>query len=280
MSGFFLFNDSFYPLDEEVLGPDNRGFRYGDGLFETMRLRKEEIPLLNLHLERLFYGLNELQFEIPQHFTKQFLEEQIFRLARKNQCLKEARVRLTVFRGSGGLFNIENNKPNYLIETYPLNDYFKFNQEGLQIDLCTEIRKSRDRYSNLKSSNYLPYVIAALYAQKNKLDEALVLNTENRVADGTISNIFWVKEANVFTPTLTEGPVAGVMRQWLLLSGKKEFNLNFVEKELYPEELWEADEVFLTNAVRGVRWVKRYKRKFYKNDLVLDLAGKLYKLLE
>ena len=260
MKKYFNYNGRFFADDETVLSKEDRSYRYGDGLFETMKLMNGNILLKDHHFERLFLGLDVLKFNIPVHFTKQKIENEIIELSKKNGCERSSRIRLSVSRGNGGLYDYDN-KFSYLIECWPLEQK-GLNENGLIIDIFRDARKSIDVFSNLKSANYLPYVMAAIWAKENNLNDALVVNQHERICDSTIANIFWVNDGNIFTPPLSEGCVAGIMRKWILTSGQK---IN--EKELTENDLINADEVFLTNSISGIRWVKRFRNKIYKSEI-------------
>ena len=257
---FIIINGSFVERDKAQLSPDNHSYRYGDGLFETMKLMKGNILLEDLHIERLFSGLKTLKFKVPTLFTKQIIAEQIGKLCRKNNCEELARIRLSVSRGNGGLYDCDN-KFSYLIECWPLAQK-GLNENGLIIDVFPDARKSIDIFSNLKSANYLPYVMAAIWAKESKLNDALILNQHERICDATIANVFWVKEGEIFTPPLIEGGIAGVMRRKIL-----ETVSNVHETVLTKNILLDADEVFLTNVINGIRWVKQCGDKIYDNNI-------------
>ena len=263
MKKYFNYNGRFFADDETVLSKDDRSYRYGDGLFETMKLINGNILLEDYHFERLFLGLDVLKFNIPDSFTKQKIEKEIKELCKKNECERSARIRLSVSRGNGGLYDCDN-KFSYLIECWPLEQK-GFNENGLIIDVFPDARKSIDVFSNLKSANYLPYVMAAIWAKENKLNDALILNQHERICDSTIANVFWIKDNNIFTPPLNEGCVAGVMRKKILELATQNSDQLMQEAVLTQEILLQADEVFLTNATTGIRWVKECQGKIYKN---------------
>ena len=260
MKKYFNNNGRFFADDESVLSKDDRSYRYGDGLFETMKIENGNILLEEHHFERLFSGFETLKFQLPVFFIKEKISEEVKELCKKNGNEASARVRLSVSRGNGGLYDFDN-KLTYLIESWPLEST-GFNENGLVIDVFPDARKSIDKFSNLKSANYLPYVMAAIWAKENKLNDALIQNQYGRICDATIANIFWVKGENVFTPPLNEGCVAGVMRKRILdlRPGVEEMNLT-------ENDLINADEVFLTNAVTGIRWVKQFRNKSYENKI-------------
>lgn len=245
-----------------VLPASDRSYRYGDGLFETMRVKKGKLILSDFHFERLSNSMQVLKYEAAAHFTKEFFETEIIRLCQKNKCQDSARVRFSVSRGEGGLYD-KNNLFRYLIECWPLeSETGQLNETGLVIDIYPDAHKSTHKFSNLKSASFLPYVMAAQWAQEKRLNDALILNSFDRVADSTIANIFWVKDGIIYTPPLSEGCIAGVMRRYLI---EKSVTAGFELKEqkLEVADLENAQEVFLTNAVRYIRWVKQFRNKQY-----------------
>ena len=255
-----------------VLRPANRSYRYGDGLFETMRVNNGHISLAKLHFERLNNGLSVLKFKVPKSFTQEKLETEILELCKKNKCESLARVRLSVSRGNGGLYDGDENF-QHVIECWPLQKTtIQLNKNGLIIDFFPDGHKNCDAFSNLKSANHLIYVMAAQYAKENKLNDCLVLNIHGRICDSTVANVFWIKDQNIFTPPLSEGCIAGVMRRHLLtrLQGAAH---TLQEKPCELNDLENADEIFVTNAIQGIRWVKQFRDKKYNGDV----AAKIYK---
>ncbi len=275
MSLFINFNGKILPEDSKIIGANNRGFRYGDGLFETMKLQQGEIRLFDLHMDRLFKGLAILKFDIPTLFTKELILESIIQLSRKNKLEQSGRVRLNVFRGPGGLYDPKNLHPNYLIEVLPLPDhYLHLNENGLVVDIYPDAHKTCDIFSNSKTNNYLPYVMAALHAKQSKLNDCFVLNQHDRICDATIANIFWIKDSVIYTPPLSEGCVAGVMRNFLM-NRLLEAGYKTLESILDVEELDNAQEVFLTNASYGIRWIKQFRNTTYSNSLTQRIYKEL-----
>ncbi len=267
---FLVHNEKYFTSKEPVLMADNRSYRYGDGLFETIKVINGNIILQEYHFDRLFSGLRLLKFEITKLFTAGKIADAILALCKKNNCEKLARVRLSVFRGHGGLYDGEG-QLQYLIECWPLDETVnRLNEKGLVIDIFPDARKSCDVFSNLKSTSYLLYVMAAIHAKENKLNDCFVMNMHERICDATIANIFWIKDRQILTPPLNEGCVAGVMRRYLI-----EMNpgggYEIREEKLTAEGLENADEVFITNSIFGIRWVKQFRNSIFSNNVTVDV---------
>ncbi len=270
MKSFINYNGNIYEEGQPVLITADHSYRYGDGLFETMKMIGGNILFEDFHFERMLAGSKVLKFRIPALFTKQKITEEIKALCKKNDCEELARVRLSVSRGNGGLYDCDN-KFSYLIECWPLElNSHDINSNGLIIDVFPDARKAIDAFSNLKSANYLPYTMAALWAKENKLNDALILNQHSRICDATIANVFWVKGKKVYTPSLSEGCVAGIMRNRIL-----NLNLDVSQSMLTEESLLNADEIFLTNVITGIRWVKQCRDKIYSNKITAQVFAEL-----
>jgi branched-chain amino acid aminotransferase len=258
-----------------AIGADNRGLRYGDGVFETIKVKNGQLILADEHFSRLWKGMNVLQFEIPKHFTPDKIQEEINDLAIKNNHEKAARVRLTVFRGDGGLYDVKSHAPNYIIQSWPIPEgNEEWNSNGLVVGIYKDIKKACDILSNLKHNNYLPYVLAALKAKKEKWNDAIILNVYNRICETTIANIFLIKENIIYTPTLKEGCVAGVMRK-KIINESANLGWRIVEKEITFAELLNADEVFFTNSMYNIKWVKCVGNKEYVNTITQKIYSSI-----
>jgi len=230
-------------------------------------MKNSQLQFADEHFSRLWNGMQLLQFGIPKHFTTDVLLNQIKIIAEKNDCLQSARIRLSVFRGEGGLYDAVNHFPNYIIEAWPLlAEHDQWNSNGLIMGIYNEAKKSCDLLSNLKHNNYLPSVMAALHAKKEKWNDAIILNSFNRVCESTIANIFLIKDKVIYTPALSEGCVAGVMRKFIL-EKLKTLEFKVEEKEIDVTFLLDADEVFLTNSINNIRWVQQINNTKYNNTL-------------
>lgn len=264
-------NGKMIPANEAYAAADNTAMRYGVGLFETMLVRNGTVQLADYHMERLVSGMVTLGFPPPALFTPDYLLGEALRTVRKCGWQALCRVRLQVYWGAGGIAGPESNKPYYQIDCYGLEAHqTELNEHGLVVGLASGIAKSADTLSNLKSCNALVYAMASKQAHLHKWNDALICNTAGHIIESTIANIFWVEGDKIFTPPLTEGCVAGVMRRHLL-----QLVPDIAEMPLTSERLLMADEVFVTNAIRGVRWIGAIEDKKYGSAYARKVAALL-----
>ncbi|MBL0234842.1 MAG: aminotransferase class IV family protein [Chitinophagaceae bacterium] len=257
------------------ISAEDRSYRYGDGLFETMKYVKGEVQLAELHFDRLFRGAEKMAIEWPKLLTREKLVADINEVCKKNKCTDYGRIRLSVSAGQGGLFD-PGRKAQYCIEAWPLSlEMAHLNSNGLTIGIYPEGEKSCDSWSNLKSSSFLIYSMAAVYAKNRQWNDALVVNTKGFIADSCIANLFIIKNGQLITPALTEACVEGVMRNFLLQQ-LPQWGYSCDQRAISPSELEEADEVFLTNAIRGIRWVGSLGSRTFGQEI----SSKIYQHLQ
>ncbi len=279
MPHYILFNDEFFNSDQAVIKATNRGFKFGDGLFESMRMCNGKLMFAEQHADRLRSGMKSLKIEGFTLLDEYFLRQKTNELQKKNKFNGNIRFRLTIYREGEGTYAPQINKYGYLLEANPLEQAsYEINQKGLIIDVYDELTKSVNKFSNFKTNNALVYVMAGLFQKLNKLDEAIILNQYGFLCESTTSNIFVVYQNQIFTPALVEGCVAGVMRS-VVLQLAKTHNYTIIEAQISPEILKEAEEVFVTNAVGGIRWVMGYGKKRYFNEVTKSLSTKLNALI-
>ncbi len=270
------YNGSLFPDDEPLLNAANRSFRYGDGLFETMRAVNGKVPLSNYHFDRLLRGMKALKITTPTYFNVHYLKNEVQKTVDK---MPSARVRLAVWRESGGAYTPTNFNPDFLIETAPLPDKtFSINDLGLTMGIYPNFRLHQTPVSAFKTANALPYILAGIFARENSFDDVFLLNTEGAVAEAIASNVFILKDKTITTPPLSVGCVGGVMRLYMMaLISKKGIELE--EKSININDLESADEIFLTNALQGIRWVEQFNNYEFKNECAHELHNDLIKSL-
>jgi len=274
-SRFLDFNGHINHTQEAIFHVTNRGFRYGDGLFETMRWENGDIQLLNYHIERLQKGMDTLKMEGVKLYDSSFVRQKVALLLEKNQLIEsECRIRFSVFRDGEGLYTPQTNQSAYVIEVSKLDKKANVNnQSGLIIDIFPEHRKPQNSLSNIKSSNAILYILAGVYRKKQGLDDVLLINESGFLVESSSSNFFVWYNGMLYTPALSEGCVDGVMRR-SILDFAKENEIEIIEAQINPQILNEAEEIFLTNAIHGMQCVLGYKKKRYFNRLSKDLWHK------
>lgn len=233
-----------FPRSLELL---QRACRYGDGLFETIRMSDGRMPWLHYHWQRLQAGLNALDFDIPEHWDALYFETEIRRFVSGN-----ARVRLQIWRKPGGLYLPTDPEPLFIISSEPLpSTWFSWQATGVSLGQASGVRLPVDTFSGFKSLNTPRYVAAALEARRNGWDDALLLNAYERVAEASASNVFWWEGDFLCSIPLTEGCVDGITRR-LLIERAGVFGFAVQEKPTTFASLQAAEEVFLTNSIRGI----------------------------
>ena len=277
---FICYNGEFIRNDNFIISPKNRAFSYGDGLFETIRTRNTEPLFYEDHIIRLKNGLKILELEPPANFDYSNLKGKIIRLLNANKHFKGARIRLTIYRKDGGLYTPEKNEFEYLIESNELeNEVYTINQRGLVVDIYPHISKPINILSNCKSLNSLIFIKAGLYKKAKNIDECILLNENEHIVESISSNIFLVKKSKIYTPSLSEGCIDGIMRKQVISIAKK-LNLEvFDNGYMAPEDLMLADELLLSNAITGIQWVVGYKQKRFYNKTAIEIIRKLNELI-
>ncbi len=272
---FISHNGELLPAAAPRITAGNRSFRYGDGLFETIRIARGSIQFLNHHVQRLIISMRTLKLDVPSNFTENYFRERITELAQKNNVSKGARVRLTVFRNEGGFYTPRVNSCSYVIECEPIEDeLYTLNLKGYTVEIFQEHRKQINKLANLKTNNALLNVLAGVHRLHNNLDDCIILNQNMNIVESISSNIFAAKGGVLYTPHLTEGCVDGIMRR-VIIDVAKQNRIAVYEISVAQNVLLASDELFLTNAISGIRWVAAYKSKRFSNEMSKLLLAKL-----
>ncbi len=280
MQQFINHNGNFLPADQPVVKATNRSFRYGDALFETIRIANFKPQFLKEHLQRLTNGMRVLKMQPNQLFSELFFEQAILELAQKNGVESDGRVRLTVYRNDGGYYAPSDNSVSYLLEVSSLAEKgYTLNQKGYTVDLYTEIKKSLGPLASIKSANSMLYVMAGIFKNANNLDDCILVNDKVSITEAISSNIFAVKNGVLYTSPIEDGCVNGVMRKKIIEIAESN-RIAVYELSVMQSVLLGADELFLTNAINGIRWVVAYKQKRYFNTTSKKLTDKLNELIK
>lgn len=272
---FCIYNGHLISLYEPAVSFSNRAFRYGDSLFETIRVKQNKIMFLPDHIRRIKIGMTTLRMNVPAEYNTAIIEQFINELLLKNNIKGDARVRLTIFRNEGGFYTPETNDISFLIETEVLgSNGYELNQKGYWVDIYAEIKKSINKLSNIKTGSALLYVMAGLTKTSLKLDDCFLVNDQGQIIETISSNIFIVKNGTISTPPISEGCVDGIMRKQILNLAQQHKILSF-EQSITVNSLMNADEVFITNSIKGVEWIGQFKNKFYTNRMAVFFNEKL-----
>lgn len=276
---YINFNGSIIDASQPVFTAANRAFRYGDAVFETIRMMNGEILFFEKHLNRLQKSMALLGMLAHDDLSFHQLYLTIRHLDQVNQLGGNGRIRMEVFRNDGGLYTPQTNQVSYIIEATSLaQKEYRLNDHGLRLEIYSDIKKPLSRLSNLKSSNALYYVMAGLHKRQTGAGDCLVLNTQGRVAEGISSNLFIVQGKNVITPSLNEACIAGVMRETIIEMLAEKCQI-VREEEIEIDRLLLADEVFFTDVIHGIRWAGAFRNKRYFNNYsrqLLDSIRDLY----
>lgn len=272
-SGKYLIHNGIHIKTENFsVSPNNRAFKYGDSLFETISVFKNRILFKQDHFNRLKEGMMTLGYIIPKNFTPEKLESLIAELLRKNKFFSAARLRIQVYRKTGGLYTPHNNGFDYLIEASEAETpLYEQKKDGKKVCFYNAMTKNASLISPFKTGNALLYIMASEYRQNKGFDDILILNSEKRVAEASASNVFVVKNNGLYTPPVSEGCVDGVMRRNIIRLAK-ENDISVTELPLRISDVKRSDELFLTNATEGIQWVVALEEKRYFNKLSKKLS--------
>jgi branched-chain amino acid aminotransferase len=264
----YVFHKGEYVNEHQAfIAKDNRAFRLGDGFFESMRVIDGKVLFLEIHFSRISDTIKAYKMIAAENFNLELLRNQIQGLLSRNNITKGGRIRITFYRKSTGYYLPHSDDVNYLIESEPLlENEFILNPIGKTVDIFTDFKKDVNKLSIYKSLNAQLYIMAALHSKEKNLDDALIQNNKFAIIESISSNIFIVSNGVLYTPSLTDGCIAGTMRM-NIINIALDNKIKVYECTLNPQNLLAADEIFLTNAVKGIEWVVAYRTKRYYNDM-------------
>ncbi|MCB9171079.1 MAG: aminotransferase class IV [Flavobacteriales bacterium] len=272
MENYVNLNGHLVPADRPVIPLDNRAYHYGDGLFESIRVVHGRPCFLEAHWMRLQEGCKLLRIDLPEGMGLDMLEAAIIELAERNG-VTGGRTRLTVFRDARGHYRPEGHKGAYSLEVVPIDGpVYELNPTGLAVDIYPDIRKPVNPLAVHKTLNCQYFIMAALWSAERGLDDCLLQNERGNIIESSSGNLFIVSNGVLYTPALADGCIGGVMRMQLI-NLALENGIKVYECPLNPQNLLAADELFFTNAVRGLRWVGMYRTKRYVHRLSQQLTA-------
>ena len=269
------FNGNTTSSDSNLL-VNNRAFLYGDGVFETLKIIDNKILFLEDHYFRLMASMRVVRMEIPMNFTMEYFEEQVLSLSKTNGFGASARARITVFRNDGGYYLPKQRSVSFLINCVALENTVYSNEKmPYEVDLFKDFYVTKQLLSSIKTTNKIINITGSIFAEENGLDNCLILNDDKNVIEALNGNLFMVFEGKLITPPLSEGCLNGVMRKQIIALALKMEGLEVVEEPISPFDLQKADELFITNVIKGIQSITKYRKKEFGNAVANELVKRL-----
>jgi|SRR6218665_1135621 len=273
------FNGAIVPSTDNLLA-NNRGFLFGDGVFETVKILDGKILFLEDHYFRLMSGMRIVRMQIPMNFTMEFLEKELLATAEASDCANSARVRITVFRNPGGFYLPTDHSVSFLITAQSLgNKIYAFGKSSYEVDLFKDSYVTKQLLSSVKTTNKLINITGSIYAHENALENCLLLNDAKNVIEALQGNVFMLTGNKLVTPPVSEGCVNGVMRRQIMAIAAKMENVIIAEEVISPFDLQKANEIFITNVIVGIQPVTKYRKKEFATAFAESVLVKLNALV-
>lgn len=273
------FNGTIVSQDANIL-TQNRAFLYGDAVFETVKILNNKILFLEDHYFRLMSSMRVIRMEIPMNFTMEYFEEQILSLIKINELSVSSRARITVYRNDGGYYLPKNNNVSFLIHAVALeNTSYSIEEKEYEVDLYKDFYVTKQLLSAIKTTNRLINITGSIYADENGLDNCVLLNDSKNVVEALQGNIFMLLGNRLITPPVSEGCLNGVMRKQILGLAKKIDGLEVAEEVISPFDLQKADELFITNVIKGIQPITKYRKKTFTTKVANQLVQMLNEMI-
>ncbi len=250
----------------------DRGFQYGDGVFETIEVVNGKPLFFDRHLIRLASGCQALMIPCPDF---SILENEARQLS---TGAEHAVLKLIVTRGSGGRgYRVPQQVlPTRLLSLHPYPDYPKdFQAAGINARVCERRLAINPELARIKHLNRLEQILARAEWQDDEFQEGLMMDRDNRFVEGTMSNLFWVKNDVLHTPLLNNCGIAGIVRE-LIIELARAARLSVVEESIDIAGLLQVDELFVTNSVIGIWPVTRLEYRAFAVGGITRQMQKLY----
>ena len=255
------FNGKITDLSDQLI--NNRAFLYGDAVFETLIIFNDKILFWEDHYFRLMSSMRIIRLDIPDKYTPEFFKENIIKIHNNISQTGNSRIRINIYRSSGGKYKPEKNTPSFIISCESINyNTYKLNKGHYEVDLYKDYYLDNQLISSIKSNNKIINVVASIYASENGFDNCILLNKDKLVSEFINSNLFIIKDEKIYTPTLKSGCLNGVLRKNLfkILSGS---SFELCEQDLSTFDITQSDEIFGTNIAQGIFSVTKFRKKDY-----------------
>lgn len=259
---------------------NNRGFLFGDAVFETLKVVDNKVLFAEDHYFRLMASMRICRMEIPMNFTLEYFEEQILSLTNFLQISNAARARMTVCRNSNGFYLPESNAVDFIVVAQKLNSkQYLISNDFYEVELYKDFYISKHLLSTLKTTNKMINVTGSIFAKENDYHNCILLNDDKNVVEALNGNVFMKIGNSIVTPPISDGCLNGIMRKQLIALINKMEGFECVEKSISPFDLQKSDELFITNVISGIQPITKYRKKEFGTDFSNQLNDKLNELI-
>lgn len=270
------YNGDLVAYEDITITPDNRAFKYGDSIFETIKVIDGKLIFWEDHYFRLMASMRMLRMKIPMNFTLEFLQQEILKIAHVDNKNRKRRARISITRKDGGFYLPKTNQIDYLIDIKEIEYSIK---STYRVDLFKDFYLSSSHLSTVKTNNKITNTLASIYAHENELDNSILLNERKGIVEVTNANLFLIKGTLIKTPALSEGCLKGIIREKVksIIDSNNEYTLE--ETIISPFEILKADEIFITNSIIGIQPITHYRKKKFTR-IISEKLSKSLRILE
>jgi branched-chain amino acid aminotransferase len=255
---------------------NNRGFLFGDAIFETIKVNGTKILFLEEHYLRLMASMRICRMEIPMNFTMEFMEEEILKLMALQTNRISNRIRFSVFRNAEGFYSPTSNDIQFIITCSELaSDSYVFSSTTYEVELFKDFHISKHLLATLKTNNKMINVVASIFAKENNFQNCLLINEDKNVVEATNGNVFMKMGNQIITPPTSDGCLNGIMRKQIIAIVNKMDTIEMIEKSISPFDLQKADELFISNVITGIQPITKYRKKEFTSEVVKEITDLL-----
>ena len=259
---------------------NNRGFLFGDAIFETIKVNGTKILFLEEHYLRLMASMRICRMEIPMNFTMEFMEEEILKLIALQANTVSNRIRFSVFRNAEGFYHPTSNDVQFIITCSELaSDTYTFSASKYEVELFKDFYVSKHLLATLKTNNKMINVVASIFAKENGFENCLLINEDKNVVEATNGNIFMKMGNQIITPPTSDGCLNGIMRKQVIAIVAKMEGIEMIEKSISPFDLQKADELFISNVITGIQPITKYRKKEFTSEVAKEITSLLNALI-
>ena len=259
---------------------NNRGFLFGDAIFETIKVNGTKILFLEEHYLRLMASMRICRMEIPMNFTMEFMEEEILKLIELQTSKVSNRIRFTFFRDAEGFYYPASNDVQFIITCSDLSSVkYAFSTAKYEVELFKDFHVSKHLLATLKTNNKMINVVASIFAKENNFQNCLLINEDKNVVEATNGNIFMKTGGQLITPPISDGCLNGIMRKQIIAIANKMETIEMIEKSISPFDLQKADELFISNVITGIQPITKYRKKEFTSEVAKEISDLLNALI-